>query len=72
MIAYFAAVVKYNLVRKDFRATRKFCAGSYVRYAPINVTPHPSPCGLTYFYRGFDSEYRPNLGDIDIFSNSPL
>ena len=30
MIAYFAAVAKYNLVHKDFRAARKYLAGSYV------------------------------------------
>ena len=30
MIAYFAAVAKYNLARKDFRATRKFHAGGYI------------------------------------------
>ena len=30
MIAYFAAVAKYNQVRKDYRVTRKLCAGSYV------------------------------------------
>ena len=30
MIAYFAAVTQYNLARKDFRAARKFRAGSYV------------------------------------------
>ena len=41
-------------------------------YAPINVTPHPLPCGLTYFYRGFDNEYHPNPGDIDIFFQQPI
>ena len=30
MIAYFAAAVKYNLARKEFRAARKFRAGSYI------------------------------------------
>ena len=30
VIAYLAAVAQYNLARKDFRAVRKFHAGSYV------------------------------------------
>ena len=30
LIAYFAAVTKYNLVRKEFRATRKFSTGFHV------------------------------------------
>ena len=30
MIAYFAAAAKYNLARKEFRAVRKFRAGSYI------------------------------------------
>ena len=29
-ISYFAAVAKYNLARKYFRAARKFCSGNYV------------------------------------------
>ena len=32
MIACFAAVAKYNLARKKFRAVRKFCGDSYVIY----------------------------------------
>ena len=34
--------------------------------------PTPLPRGLTYFYRGFDSEYFPNPGDIDIFFQQPI
>ena len=30
LIAYFAAVAKYNLARIGLRATKKFRAGSYV------------------------------------------
>ena len=30
-------------------------------------SPTSLPRGLIYFYRGFDSKYRPNPGDIDIF-----
>ena len=30
MIAYFAAVAKYNLVCKEFRAAKIFCTSSYV------------------------------------------
>ena len=30
MIVYFAAVAKYNLARKEFRAARNFRAGSYI------------------------------------------
>ena len=30
MIAYFAAVAKYNLASKDFRASKIFSAGRYV------------------------------------------
>ena len=30
MITCFAAVTKYNLVRKGFRAARNYCAGSYI------------------------------------------
>ena len=30
MIAYFGVVAKYNVARKEFRATRKFRAGSYI------------------------------------------
>ena len=35
-------------------------------------SPTPLPRGLTYFYRGFDNEYCPNPGDIDIFSLQPI
>ena len=34
MIAYFAAVAKYNLARKEFRAAWKFHTGSYIISAP--------------------------------------
>ena len=30
MIAYLAAVAKYNLARKEYRAARIFCTSSYV------------------------------------------
>ena len=30
VMAYFAAAAKYNLAHKKFRATKKFCAGSYI------------------------------------------
>ena len=30
MIAYFAAVAKYNLACKEFRAARKVRAGNYI------------------------------------------
>ena len=29
--------------------------------------PHPPPLWINIFYRGFDNEYCPNPGDIDIF-----
>ena len=40
-------------------------------YAPISMSL-PLSHGLTYSYRGFSSEYRPNPIDIDIFFQQPI
>ena len=36
----------------------------------MHLSISPLPRGLTYFYRGFDSKYRPK--DIDIFFQQPI
>ena len=68
MIVISDVIVKIPMILRLIRAMRRQAGNSN---APIDVTPTPLPCGLTYFYREFDSEYRPNPGVVDIFSNSP-
>ena len=51
----------------------KFPAIRYLVLCTYQCHPPPTlPCGLTYFYRGFDREYRPNPGDIDISFQQPI
>ena len=48
MIIYFAAVATYNLVRIEFRATRKFCVGAYISACAKQVALTSLRCIIVY------------------------